>query len=101
MREREAGRKAREGAGDRLELQVFRRVIDEVPPELITRVEIDVAGDPREVLLGTALLPGFIPLRLDSPLPSRLEPDGRLRLQLRPGHWSIEFTARAPKVITW
>jgi hypothetical protein len=100
LREREAGRKAREGAGDRLELQVFRRVIDEVPLELITRVEIDVAGDPREVLLGTVLLPGLIPLRLESPLPSRLEPDGRLRLQLRPGHWSVEFTARAPKVIT-
>src|SRR5919106_3270177 len=65
LREREAGRKAREGAGDRLDLQVFRRVIDEVPLELITRVEIDVAGDPRAILLGTALLPGLIPLRLD------------------------------------
>ncbi len=100
LKERDTGRKEREGSADRLELQVFRRVIDEVPLELLTRLELDVAGNQREVLLGMALLPGLIPLRLESPLPARLEPDGRLRLQLRPGHWVMELAARANTDLT-
>ena len=95
LKERDTGRRGREDSADRLELEVFRRVIDEVPLEVLTRIALDVAGDQRELLLGTVLLPGFIPLRLESPLPARLEPDGRLRLQLRPGHWIIELAARA------
>src|SRR5205823_3575097 len=35
-----------------------------------------------------------VPLSLASPLPSRLEPDGRLRVQVRPGTWALELAAR-------
>ncbi|MGH8568077.1 MAG: hypothetical protein ACREXU_08645, partial [Gammaproteobacteria bacterium] len=85
---------------ERLEIQVFRRIIDEVPLELLTRIEIDVAGEPREVMLSNALLPELIPLGLSSGLPARLETDGRLRLQLRPGHWVVELSARAPGAVS-
>ena len=40
---------------DRLELNVFRRVIDEIPLRVVTRIDLDVAGSQREVLLGRAL----------------------------------------------
>ncbi|MGH9651300.1 MAG: hypothetical protein ACRD3I_12620, partial [Terriglobales bacterium] len=93
----QAGKTALE---ERLEIQVFRRIIDEVPLELLTRLEIDVAGEPREVMLSNALLPELIPLGLSSALPARLEPDGRLRLQLRPGHWAVELSTRAPGAVT-
>ncbi|MFH0351854.1 MAG: hypothetical protein ACHBMF_08015, partial [Chromatiales bacterium] len=93
----QAGKTALE---ERLEIQVFRRIIDEVPLELLTRLEIDVAGEPRELMLSNALLPEFIPLGLSSALPARLEPDGRLRLQLRPGHWAVELSARAPGAVS-
>ncbi len=94
LQEGDIGRKE-SGAADTLEMQVFRRVIDDVPLQVVTRVVLDVAGDQREVVLGRMLLPDFIPLRLESPLPARLEQDGRLLIQIRPGHWPIELTARA------
>lgn len=75
-------------------LQVYRRLIDELPMQLITRIELDVSGPDREEWLAGALLPEFIPLSLASPLPARLEPDGRLRVQLRPGRWILELTGR-------
>jgi hypothetical protein len=78
----------------RLDVRVYRRLADEVPVELTTRIELQVSGKNREVLLGRALPEGFVPMRLDSPLPARLEPDGRLRIQARAGSWHLELVAR-------
>ena len=82
--------------GDRLKLQVFRKVVDEIPLQVVTRVEMEVSGTQREELIAGVLPTEFIPLRLDSRLPARLEPDGRLRIQVRPGHWALEVTSRHP-----
>ncbi|HRX72259.1 MAG TPA: hypothetical protein P5329_14070, partial [Candidatus Competibacteraceae bacterium] len=79
---------------DALELQVFRLLSDGIPFTVDTRLELRVSGQVREELLGPVLLPDFLPLALNSPLPARLEADGRLRVQLRPGTWSIHLTAR-------
>ncbi|HDP88403.1 MAG TPA: hypothetical protein ENN42_00340 [Thioalkalivibrio sp.] len=92
----ERQRDASDADGDRLGVEVFRRVIDEVPLQVVTRIELKVSGAPREVVLGQALLADAIPVRLDSQLPARLEPDGRLRVQLRPGSFSIDLTSRHP-----
>jgi len=93
LKERDAGQR-KGGEADKLELQVFRKIIDDLPLRLVTRVQLDVSGNQREVLLGKALFDGYIPLRLDSRLPARLEPDGRLRVQVRPGRWTVELEAR-------
>ncbi len=82
------------GGEQRLEVQAHRRIVDEVPLRLETRLQLNVAGRSREVLLGRALPDGFLPLALSSPLPSRLDPDGRLRVQVRPGRWQIALDAR-------
>ncbi|MEI2774175.1 MAG: hypothetical protein V9G98_26845 [Candidatus Competibacter sp.] len=79
---------------DDLDLQVFRLLTDGIPFEVETRLELRVSGQAREEMLGPVLLPDFLPLALNSPLPARLEPDGRLRVQLRPGSWTINLTAR-------
>lgn len=79
---------------DNLDLQVFRLLTDGIPFEVATRLELRVSGQAREEALGPVLLPDFLPLTLDSPLPARLESDGRLRVQLRPGNWAINLTAR-------
>jgi hypothetical protein len=78
----------------RLELDVHRLVTDEVPLELRTRIELRAAGPSREVQLGPALPAGFVPIALDGPLPARLDPDGRLRVQVRPGTWTLTILAR-------
>jgi hypothetical protein len=85
------------GVTNTLELQVFRRISDDIPFQVLTRIQLDVGGEAREVLLGQALLPSFIPLSLTGPLPTRLEADGRLRIQVRPGRWTIDLLARGPK----
>ncbi len=77
-----------------LQVIVHRRVVDTVPLVLVTRIELAVAGKAREMLLGRALPDGFLPLELKSPLPARVEPDGRLRVQVRPGSWTLELSGR-------
>ncbi|WP_239649961.1 hypothetical protein [Methylocucumis oryzae] len=76
-------------------LQVYRKITDDVPLELLTRLVFDVSGDQRELNLAKVLPDGFIPLALNSPLPAKLETDGRLLLQIRPGHWEIDINARS------
>ena len=79
---------------DTLDLQVFRLLTDGIPFTVATRLDLRVSGQTREELLGPVLPPDFLPLALDSPLPARLETDGRLRVQLRPGHWTLTLNAR-------
>jgi hypothetical protein len=85
---------ARQRQADALGLRVFRRLGDGVPPTLETTIRLHVAGSAREQLLGPVLPPGFVATALDGDLPARLDPDGRLRVQLRPGDWSLDLHAR-------
>jgi hypothetical protein len=86
-------------ARDSVEAEVYRLVIDDVPTRLTTIIRLNVAGGVREELFGPVLPEGFVPMFIDSPLPVRLEADGKLRAQVRPGRWQIRLTARAPAVI--
>jgi hypothetical protein len=79
---------------DVLNINVYRRLIDEVPFVVTTRLDINVSGDQREVLLGKLLIDNTIPTDLQSQLPARLEPNGNLRMQVRPGRWSVIVSAR-------
>lgn len=79
---------------NRLDLRVYRRIVDEIPLQIVTRMELDVAGRPREEVLGPVTLNNGVPMSLESPLPSRLEPDGRLRVQVQPGSWVITLQTR-------
>lgn len=86
--------------GEKLELVVHRKVQDDIPLLLTTRIELNVAGKNREVLLGKSLPPGFVPMSLDTQLPARVEPDSRLRVQVRPGTWTIVLVARSEAVVS-
>ncbi|MGH8530193.1 MAG: hypothetical protein ACRETN_10230 [Nevskiales bacterium] len=83
-----------------LSLRVFRLVDDAVPLQVLTRVQLEAAGTVRNELIGPVLLPGFIPLVIEGNLPARLEDDGRLRVQVRPGVWQFSVGARAPGPVT-
>lgn len=78
----------------RLEVVVHRKVLDEIPLVLETRIEVQAAGRSREVALGRALPDGLVSMSLAAPLPARVDPDGRLRIQVRPGRWTILLIAR-------
>ena len=81
---------------DSVEAEVYRLIADDIPTRLTTIIRVNVAGAVREELFGPVLPEGFVPMRIDSALPTRLEADGKLRAQVRPGRWQITLTARAP-----
>ncbi|MGQ0501182.1 MAG: hypothetical protein ACT4P0_01015 [Panacagrimonas sp.] len=80
---------------ERLGLRVFRLIDDDIPLQVTTRIEIDAGGEVREETLGPALPAGLVPLSLQGELPARLDDDGRLHVQLRPGTWVLTLVARS------
>ena len=94
-----AERETQTQAQDSLDVQVYRLVADDVPTRLTSNLNLDVSGNVREVVLGPVLPDALVPLSLDSPLPARLEADGRLRLQVRPGTWQVRLVARGSGVM--
>ncbi len=86
---------AAQRTADAISLRVYRRLTDGLPALLDTELQLDVAGSAREQLLGPVLPKGFVAASLEGRLPARLESDGRLRVQLRPGHWVLKLGARA------
>ncbi|MCK5871239.1 MAG: hypothetical protein KAG26_00310, partial [Methylococcales bacterium] len=85
---------------NKLDIQVFRQINDGIPLQLVTYLELEVSGQQREIKLPHALLKGFIPTRLQSELPARIESNGRLLIQVRPGRWHIELHARHPNALS-
>lgn len=81
--------------GDSLEIKVFRHIEDANPALLETLVQLSVSGKEREVQTGPILLPGFQPRRFTSDLPARVERDGSLRVQLKPGRWEIRLRSHS------
>ncbi len=83
-------------SADSLDIKVFRRLEDANPALLETRVQLSVSGKEREVQTGPLLLPGFVPRQFTSELPARVEKDGGLRVQLKPGRWEIRLLSHSP-----
>jgi hypothetical protein len=77
-----------------LDVEVFRKLTDGVPMTLETRVVMTVSGDPREVQAGQLAWPGTALMRIDSPLPARVENNGDLRVQLTAGRHTITTLSR-------
>ncbi|GLQ88615.1 CvpA family protein [Dyella flagellata] len=80
---------------DAIAVKVYRNLSDGMPAMLETQVQLNVTGSAREQSLGPALPKGFVATSLDSDLPAQLDSDGRLRLQLRPGQWTVTLAARS------
>lgn len=80
---------------DHLSLNVFRKINDTIPPQIDIHLDLQVAGSTREVNLGQIFpAESFIPVSISSNLPARVEQNGTLRLQVRPGSWFVTMTIR-------
>ncbi|WP_426687639.1 hypothetical protein [Rhodanobacter ginsengiterrae] len=86
---------AAQRAADALSLRVYRRLADGLPATLQTQLQFNVTGSAREQALGPVLPAGFVATALSGDLPARLEKDGQLRVQLRPGQWTVTLDARS------
>jgi len=90
----ETGQNKPEQVENSVDIQVFRKISDTVPMQVLTRLVLEVSGSQREIKLPNALPDQFVPLKLSSSLPARIEPDGRILAQLRPGLWQIDVLSR-------
>ncbi len=86
---------AGEPTSDVVDIDVHRKVTDDIPLTLSTSISLKVSGKSRELLLSSVLPVGFAPMAIEGGLPARLEADGRLRVQIRPGAFVIEVKARS------
>ncbi|MFK8051326.1 MAG: hypothetical protein AB8F65_00010 [Woeseiaceae bacterium] len=92
-------RKVSKASSDSLEAEVYRLVADDIPTFLVTQLRLDVSGSVREATTGQLLPDGFTPVLIESEIPARVEADGSLTLQVRPGYWEINVTARASSAL--
>ena len=79
---------------DAITVRTSRLVDDDIPMRVTTHYDIAVSGKPRAIELPSSLLPGFVAESLTSPLPARLQDKGLLRVQARPGNWTVEIRGR-------
>jgi len=79
---------------DTLSIKVFRLLQDQIPLIDHTRLRLAVGGQIREMSVGPVLQPHTLPLKVTSPLPAKLEENGMLRLQIKPGSWDIDIESR-------
>lgn len=84
---------------DAIDATVYRLVRDDIPTYLITQLRLNVSGSVREESTGVVLPAGFTPMSVNSGLPARVEADGSLRIQVRPGAWQVTIVARADNVL--
>lgn len=78
---------------DAFNLRVFRKLEDSIPLNLTTQLQLEVSGKERELQLGQLLLTGFTITDFTSALPARIEKDGSLRIQVKPGTWELTLTS--------
>lgn len=80
---------------DSFEVRVFRKIEDKIPLRVTTLLQLDVSGKERELQLGQLLLKGFVAVEFSSQLPARIEKDGSLRIQVKPGSWELTLTSQS------
>ena len=78
-------------------LEVSRRLIDGVPLQVVTRIDVHVAGKARELVLPNPMLEGVRALQVSAPVPVTLGEKGSLVLQVRPGTFAVEITGVLPR----
>lgn len=80
---------------DRLKIECFRLIEDDIPARMSIDLTLEVSGQARQMVLGPVFQSDtFIPVSFDSPLPARLESNGRITIQVRPGRYKLELNLR-------
>ncbi len=86
------------GQVERLVVTIFRKFEDTIPMVDETRIDLEVGGQAREIALPNPLLEGFTPVSLESALPVRIDEQGQMIVQARPGTWQVRLRSRSASV---
>jgi len=76
---------------DRIEMEVFRHLVDGIPQRLETVLTMRVSGKMREVSIPKKAFQGTI-FNVAGPLPVQVEADS-VSIQVRPGTWTIRLSS--------
>lgn len=78
---------------DFLSVKLYAELEDGIPLWFRGEVELIVSGKSREEMLGGVLPEGWKLASLECPLPVAVDEAGRMKAQIRPGKWTVKFTA--------
>lgn len=81
-------------------VSVFRLVEDDNPLKVQTRIRLRVSGEKRREKLEPVLLENSVAVSVDSPLPVKLDPDGSLWVEVKPGTWDITVLSVINTLVT-
>ncbi|MCK5165373.1 MAG: hypothetical protein KAQ72_16755, partial [Desulfobacula sp.] len=84
---------------NRCEVQVHRLIKDDIPLQVVTHLDLYISGKHRKIRIGKIGTKNFIPVKLESKLPVKIEPDGILLIQATPGKWQLKITLRHKGVV--
>lgn len=80
---------------NRIKIDSYRLIDDSIPARITLHFNLDVSGSAREITLGPLYdVANFTPLSLRSKLPARLEQNGKLLIQVRPGRYTFTLSLR-------
>ena len=79
-----------------INVHVFRKVTDSIPLKMDTMIKLDISGQQREVTLNGVLLNNFKVSEIKSRLPVQIDTQGFLKIQVRPGQWTINVASFFP-----
>ncbi len=79
------------GEADTIRAAVYRHVADQIPMEITTLLELNVAGRAREVSLGQPLVPDARPVAVSGALPVQIGVNGEVKVYVRPGTYQVEI----------
>ncbi|WP_028582792.1 hypothetical protein [Desulfogranum japonicum] len=81
---------------DTVHTQVYRLLTDSTPMMITNRIEVQVSGKSREILVDWQVPADQIPVSLECALPVKIDTDNRIHLQARPGNHIITYRSRLP-----
>jgi len=89
-----------EDVTDHIILKVHRRLVDNIPFQMFTTIDLQVSGRSREVTLGKVFSDAFTPIMSNSNIPARLDERGHLVVQVRAGKWQVQLMAYQHQPVT-
>ncbi len=79
---------------DTVHTQVYRLIKDSIPMTVTNRIDVQVSGKPREILIDWQPPKDQIPLSLQCNLPVMIGTDGRIHMQAQPGNHTVIYRSR-------
>lgn len=92
-------REGQAGREDRVKVRIFRLITDTIPMRVTTLLRLEVSGQSREIRLKSVQLQNLVPMEISSRLPARIDAEGQLLVQARPGRWEVRIVGRMPEQV--